>query len=158
MTKSKVGVLMFFALTILALGPPLTLSAAGQDTSASLKGIRKIYVDKMDNNLDQYIRAEIQKQFKGTIIVVLKPEDADAILAGVSAHDTGTAAAITGRWLGLHDTATGSISLLDKKGTVVLWSSEAGDRSILFGVMTRSGPRKVADRLISNLKKDMESH
>jgi len=48
------------------------------------------------------------------------------------------------------------VSLLDKSGTTVLWSSEAGDRSILFGSMKRGGPRKVADRLVSNLKKAME--
>ena len=52
--------------------------------------------------------------------------------------------------------ATGSVSLLDKTGTTVLWSSEAGDRSLFWGSMKRGGPRKVADRLISNLKKAME--
>ena len=129
--------------------------AAGQDT-VSLKSIRKIYVDKMDNDLDQYIRAEIQKKFNGQILVVLKPELADAIMAGISEHQSGTKAAVTGRWLGLHDTATGSVSLLDKSGDTVLWSSEAGDRSVLFGAMKRGGPRKVADRLVNNLKKAIE--
>jgi len=129
--------------------------AAGQDT-VSLKSIKKIYVDKMDNDLDQYIRAEIQKKFSGQILVVLKPELADAIMAGVSEHQSGTKAAVTGRWLGLHDTATGSVSLLDKSGDTVLWSSEAGDRSVLFGAMKRGGPRKVADRLVNNLKKAIE--
>jgi len=134
----------------------LTPPALAQDGAPPLRSIRRIYVDKMDNDLDQYIRAEIQKKFGGDITVVLKPEAADAILAGVSEHQNGTRAAITGRYLGLHDTATGSVSLLDKTGTTVLWSSEAGDRSILFGSMKRGGPRKVADRLISNLKKAME--
>jgi hypothetical protein len=46
-------------------------------------------------------RAEIQKQFKGEVQVVLKPELADAVMAGVSEHQTGTRAAVTGRWLGL---------------------------------------------------------
>jgi hypothetical protein len=135
----------------------LTPPAFSQDgTAPSLRSIRRIYVDKMDNDLDQYIRAEIQKKFHGDITVVLKPEAADAILAGVSEHQNGTRAAITGRYFGLHDTATGSVSLLDKSGTTVLWSSEAGDRSILFGSMKRGGPRKVADRLVSNLKKALE--
>jgi hypothetical protein len=136
-----------------AVAPP---ALAQEDVQPSLRSIRRIYVDKMDNDLDQYIRAEIQKKFRGDIVVVLKPEAADAILAGVSDHQNGTRAAVTGRWLGLHDTATGSVSLLDKTGTTVLWSSEAGDRSILFGSMKRGGPRKVADRLINNLKKAME--
>ena len=122
-----------------------------------LKGINKIFVDKMDNDLDQYIRAEITKQFKGALVVVTMPEDADAILAGVSEHQSGTKAVITGRWLGLHDTASGSISLLDKEGKTILWSGEAGDRSLVFGIMKRGGPRKVADRLVSDLKKAMDS-
>jgi hypothetical protein len=129
---------------------------AAQAPTVSLFSVKRIYVDKMDNDLDQYIRAEIQKQFKGVVQVVLKPELADAVMAGVSEHQSGTRAAVTGRWLGLHDTATGSVSLLDKTGEVVLWSGEAGDRSIMWGSMKRGGPRKVADRLVKNLKKAME--
>ncbi|HEX8984129.1 MAG TPA: hypothetical protein VF767_01805 [Bryobacteraceae bacterium] len=110
----------------------------------------------MPNDLDQYIRAEITKQFKGKMLVVLKPEDADAVMAGTGEHKSGVGQAVTGRWLGLHDTATGSVSVLDKEGKIVLWSSEAGDRSIWWGAMKRGGPRKVADRLIHNLKKAME--
>ena len=142
---------------IVALAGALVPPALAQDgATASLRSIKRIYVDKMDNDLDQYIRAEIQKKFHGDVTVVLKPEAADAILAGVSENQNGVRAAVTGRWMGLHDTATGSISLLDRTGTTVLWSAEAGDRSLFFGSMTRSGPRKVADRLVGNLKKAME--
>ena len=153
MQHRTVGALSF---SILALAGVLAPPVLAQDGAPTLRSIRRIYVDKMDNDLDQYIRAEIQKKFGGDLTVVLKPEAADAILAGVSEHQNGTRAAITGRYFGLHDTATGSVSLLDKSGTTVLWSSEAGDRSILFGSMKRGGPRKVADRLVSNLKKAME--
>jgi hypothetical protein len=153
MQHRTVGVLSF---SILALAGVLAPPVLAQDGAPTLRSIRRIYVDKMDNDLDQYIRAEIQKKFGGDLTVVLKPEAADAILAGVSEHQNGTRAAITGRYFGLHDTATGSVSLLDKTGTTVLWSSEAGDRSVLFGSMKRGGPRKVADRLVSNLKKAME--
>ena len=40
-------------------------------------------------------------------------KDADAILAGVGEEQKGTGAKITGRYLGLHDVATGTVSLLD---------------------------------------------
>jgi hypothetical protein len=46
---------------------------------------------------------------------------------------------------------------LDKEGKVILWSDEAGDRSLFLGAMKRGGQRKVADRLISKLKKAMQS-
>jgi len=121
-----------------------------------LKGIKKIFVDKMDNDLDQYIRAEITKQLKGKVLVVLMQEDADAIMAGVNESQNGTRAMITGRYLGLHDTASGSISLMDKEGKLILWSAEAGDRNLFFGALSRGGPRKVADRLVSDLKKAMD--
>jgi hypothetical protein len=142
-------------LRALAIALTMAVLAIGQN-SQSLKGIQKIFVDKMPNDLDQYIRAEITKQFKGKLVVVVKPEDADAIMAGTGDHKSGTGAAITGRWMGLHDTATGSVSVLDKEGKTVLWSSEAGDRSIWWGVMKRGGPRKVADRLVHNLKAAMK--
>jgi hypothetical protein len=109
----------------------------------------------MPNDLDQYIRAEITKQFKGGLAVALKREEADAILTGTAEWQKGTKAAVTGRWLGLHDTATGAVSLVSKDGKTVLWASEAGDRSIWWGPMKRGGPRKVADRIVHNLRKAM---
>jgi hypothetical protein len=46
---------------------------------------------------------------------------------------------------------------LDKEGKTLLWSDEAGDRSLWFGALKRGGQRKVADRLVSKLKKALES-
>src|SRR5262245_16935688 len=155
MCRLTIGVVLLGLAAVIA-GVQSPSYAAEQKATVPLHSIKKIYVDKMDNDLDQYLRAEIQKQFKSEITVVLKPEDADAIMAGVSDHQSGTRAAVTGRWLGLHDTATGSVSLLDKNGSTVLWSGEAGDRSVMFGAMKRGGPRKVADRLINDLKKAMD--
>jgi hypothetical protein len=139
---------------ILALGCPFC--AFCQD-AASLRSIKKIYIEKMPNDLDQYLRAEIVKQFKGSVTVVLDKNDADGILTGIDEERTGTGAQITGRYLGLHDNATGTISLLDKAEKNILWTDEAGDRSLLFGVMKRGGQRKVADRLIAKLKKAMNA-
>jgi hypothetical protein len=122
----------------------------------NLHSVRKIFIDKMDNDLDQYLRAEVSKQFKGKVVVVLDKNDADGILTGVSEEQKGTGAKVTGRYLGLHDIATGTISLLDKEGKTILWSDEAGDRSIMWGPLARGGERKVASRLISKLKKAIE--
>jgi hypothetical protein len=137
---------------------PLALFAwtvFGQDVAA-LKTIHKVYIEKMPNDLDQYLRAEIAKQFRGGLIVVLKKEDADGIITGVNEAEKGTAAKITGRYLGLHDTVNGTLSLLDKTESNILWSDEAGDRNLFFGIAHRGGERKLADRLIGKLKKAME--
>ena len=123
--------------------------------STELRAVKKVFIEKMDNNLDMYIRAEFTKQFKGAVQVVLEAKDADAILAGVSEEQKGTGAKVTGRYLGLHDVATGTISLLDKEGKTILWSGEAGDRNMWVGALARGGQRKVADRLVSKLKKAM---
>src|ERR1035437_8732476 len=143
----------------LRLSVVLTLTAFGafgQDAT-SLASIRKIYIEKMPNDLDQYLRAEISKQFKGKVTVVLDKNDADGILTGIDEERKGTGAQITGRYLGLHDNATGTISMLDKEEKNIFWTDEAGDASLLCGVMKRGGQRKVADRLIAKLKKAMES-
>ena len=121
----------------------------------ALTSVRKVYIEKMPNDLDQYLRAEFVKQLKGKVAIVLDVKDADAILTGVSEENKGTGAKVTGRYLGLHDIATGTVSLLDKDGKNLLWSDEAGDRSLLFGAMRRGGQRKVADRLVTKLKKAM---
>jgi hypothetical protein len=137
-------------LTLLA-----AVTAVSLAQTTDLRSVRKIFIEKMPNDLDQYIRAEIVKQFKGKVIVVLDAKDADGILAGVSEEEKGTGAKITGRYLGLHDVATGTVSLLDKEGKVLLWSDEAGDRSLFFGAVRRGGERKVAGRLVGKLKKAM---
>jgi hypothetical protein len=139
----------YLALIVLAAAP-----AFGQ--LPSLRTVKKIYVEQMANHLDQYIRAEFSKQLNGRAVVVLDREEADDVLTGVSEEQTGTGAKITGRYLGLHDTASGTISLVDKEGRVLLWSAEAGDRSLWFGAMARGGQRKVAARLVDKLKEALE--
>lgn len=135
----------FIALALLSILPAFA--------QQSLSSIKKIFVDKMTNDLDQYIRAEFTKQMKGKVVIVLDKADADAILTGVSDEKKGTGAAITGRYLGLHDNASAAVTLLDRNEKTVLWSDEAGDRSLLFGAMKRGGQRKVADRIVGKLKK-----
>jgi len=144
---------MRFTVAAIALASLLFGQAAPAPT---LKGVQKIYIEKTPNDLDQYIQAEIAKKLKGRLTVVLKAEDADAIMTGVGEHKTGTGAAVTGRMLGLHDTATAAVSIVDKSRQTILWTSEAGDRSLLFGVFTRGGPRKVASRLVKSLNKALE--
>ena len=134
----------------------LSCSVYGQDAHA-LKSVHRVFIEKMPNDLDQYLRAEIAKQFKGSLIVVLKKEDVDGIITGVNEEQKGTAAKVTGRYLGLHDTVNGTISLLDQTESEILWSDEAGDRNLFFGIAHRGGERKLADRLIGKLKKAMEA-
>jgi hypothetical protein len=45
--------------------------------------------------------------------------------------------------------------MVDKERKTILWANEAGDRSLMFSAMHRGGERKVAERLVSKLKKAM---
>ena len=152
MLAFKLGNSLLLLTAALLAAAPCAFGQAPQ----TLRSIQKVYIEKMPNDLDQYLRAEISKQFKGRLTVVLDKKDADGILTGIDDEKKGTGAQITGRYLGLHDNATGTISMLDKEGKTILWTDEAGDRSLLFGAMKRGGQRKVADRLISKLRKAME--
>jgi hypothetical protein len=140
--------------TLLALAVLLAPLSFAQEPD--LRSVHKIYIDKLDNNLDQYLRAEFFKQMKGKVTIVLEEKDADAILTGISDEEKGTGAKITGRYLGLHDIATGSLSMISKDRKQILWSDEAGDRSLFFSIAHRGGERKVAERLVEKLKKAME--
>lgn len=127
-------------LSLVALAP----SSLGE--TVALKTIKRIYVEKMANDFDHYIRAEITKKLTGRVLLVLQPEAADAVMAGISDHKSSTRAA-----------ASGSVSLFDKGGSV-LWSSDEEDRNLWRGAMKRDGPRKVAERLVNNLKDALESN
>lgn len=133
----------------------LVVFASALAQTPDLKAIRKVYIEKMPNDLDLYMRAEFQKQLAGKVTVVLKKQDADAIITGIDEEQKGTGAKVTGRYLGLHDTVNGTISLLDKSESNILWSAEAGDRNLFFGIAHRGGQRKLADRLVGKLKKAM---
>ena len=121
----------------------------------TLERVHRIFIDKMGGDLDQYLRAEIIKQAKGRLTVVLDKADSDAVLTGSTEEKTGVGHAITGRYLGLEDNTTAAISLVDPAGKQLLWATEAGDRTLLFSVAHRGGERKVAERVVSQLLKAM---
>ena len=135
--------------------PAAATPAKAEVPLSSITQVRKLYVEKMKSNLDQYLRAELTKQLPGRFLLVVNKEEADALLVGTGEQKDGASAAITGRYLGLHDTASGAVSMVDKAGTV-LWASEAGDRTLLLGPFKRGGAREVASRLIQDLKKTLD--
>lgn len=109
----------------------------------------------MPDGLDRYIRKEITTQFKNKLAVVLRPEDADAIMAAVGRQKIGSGQSTTDRRVGLIDMSSGSVSVLDKKGKLVLWSSELHNQGVWWGATTRGGLQKVANHLVHNLKTAM---
>ena len=124
---------------LLAVG--LLSSALFAQTPIRLADVRKIYIEKMPNNLDQHLRSSILKTFRDRVTIVLEKSLADAILSESP--------------LGAHSTKA-TVNLTDKNGNVVLWSGTAGDRDEKFLWLKHGGEQKVADRLAGQLKDAME--
>lgn len=111
----------------------------------------KVYISVMEGQLDGFIASEVIKQ-KLPIAVVLDDKDADFVLAGASikADD---------KWyhviFGGKDKNEGNVRLLDFKTRTMVWAGEAGDRSLWYGGFRRGGERKVAERIVKQMKRDL---
>ena len=127
--------LLTFALAL------FSLSAVAQ-SAMLLSNVRKVYIEKMDNNLDQYLASSISSKFHGSLTVVLDRSSADAILKGEN--------------LTAQETQKATVQLVDKAGSTVLWSGSANDRSMIMLDLKHGGEKKLADHLISELKKAMQ--
>ena len=111
----------------------------------------KVFIDRMENNLDGFIEAEILRQ-RVPMVIVTEVRDADYIITGASTRGDD-------KWyhtiFGSKDNNEGSVQLLSVKEKSLVWAGEAGDQSPLFGKLKRGGQRKVAIRLIDKMKKDL---
>ena len=115
-----------------------------------LRKYGKIYIEEMENDLDGFIRAEMVKK-RVPLQIVLKPEEADYIMTGSLVIQEKRA--WHEGWLSNEkDHFIANIMVIDAKLNRMLWASEAGDRSWWWGSLQRSGPRKTAERLVTNLK------
>jgi hypothetical protein len=149
-TRSTLSGLLAFA----ALSYAASAQTPPSSPAIALSSVHKIFIEKMGTgNLDQYLRAEVIKQAKGRLTVVLDKTGADAVLTGSTEEKTGVGHAITGRYLGLEDNTTAAVSLVDPTGKQLLWATEAGDRSLILSIAHRGGDRKVAERIVSQLLK-----
>lgn len=114
----------------------------------------KIYIEKMDEGLDGYIRAEFVKK-SVPLQIVTQEEDADLIMTGNAANQKRS---WHEGWLSPdRDHATGNVTIVERSTGKFLWASEAGDRSLWWGALKRGGARKVADRIVNNLKGVIQS-
>ena len=110
----------------------------------------KLYIEELPLDLHVYLKAEIIKK-KVPVKVMPSAETADYILKG-TAQGSEKRQWHEGWLTAEKDKFTAAVEIVDKEG-VLVWASEAGDRSTWWGALKRSGPRKVADRIANNLKK-----
>ena len=125
------------------------LSAALAAGYKPLKRHSKVFIEKMEGDLDGFIRAEIFKQ-KVPMEVVLSPEGADYILTGNLVIQK---RAWHEGWLSPEkDHNIASVMIVDAKEKKMLWASEAGDRSLFWGALKPGSEQRTAARLVKNLK------
>lgn len=120
-----------------------TASLACLAQAPTLASVRKVYVEPMENHLDQYLTSEISRQFHGSLQIVTSATEADAVLKGVN--------------LGAQSTNKATVNLVDPTGKIVLWSGTAGDREGKFLDVKHGGLQSLASHLIHELHKAMES-
>lgn len=115
----------------------------------------KVFITPMDKNLDGFIMAEIQKQ-KLPVEIVLKQEDAQYVLAGFS-QMTGShwAEQVATSVFGGKDKYEAECKLITADGKTLIWSGEAGDRSLFLGALRRGGQRKVAERIVKQMREGL---
>jgi hypothetical protein len=111
----------------------------------------RVFLSPMQGNLEGFISAEIIKQ-KLPLSITTDENSADYVL-------TGTSIKADDRWyhvvFGGKDKNEGNVTLISTKQKTVVWAGEAGDRSMWWGGFKRGGERKVADRIVSRMKKDL---
>ncbi len=118
---------------------PLAVQAQG---TLLVSNVRKIYIEKMADNLDQFLASSISEKFHGGVVVVLNEKSADAVLRGVN--------------IGAQTTQSATVQLVDPSGREIIWSGTAGDRKRLALGLAHGGQQKLADSLIGQLKKAMQ--
>ncbi len=113
----------------------------------------KIYIARMTGGLEEFIATEIIKH-KLPIELVDNQIRADYIIFG-SSEKTGKqwySSAMRGV---INNKNEGSIQIFGVKDKVVVWSGRSGDRSLNRGMLGHGGKRKVAERIVEKMQRDL---
>jgi len=110
-----------------------------------------IFIAPMDGGLDGFIASEVIKAHL-PVKVTTEEKDAEYVLVGTSlkADDKWYHTVFGGK-----DKNEGNVRVLKVKDHEMVWAGEAGDRSLWWGSLKRGGQRKVAERIVKQLKKDL---
>ena len=128
---------------------------SGKKEDSPYKGIvpqgSAVFIAPMEGGLDGFIAAEFLKQ-KVPVRVVTEEALASFVMSGssIKADDHWYNVVFGGK-----DKNEGNIRILNPKTKEMIWAGEAGDRSLWWGNLKRGGQRKVAERIVRQMKKDL---
>jgi hypothetical protein len=142
--KSTLAITLLTAASIF----PLLLAFSANGT---IPAGAKIFIAPMEGELDGFIAAEVIKK-KLPVAIVVDEKEAEYVLSGASlkADDKWYNVVFGGK-----DKNEGNVRLLDVKNRQMIWAGEAGDRSLWYGGFKRGGERKVAERIVEQMKKSL---
>lgn len=147
----KNHIITFALMLTFILAAPTSLLAS---SSKVLPIHSRVFITPMNNGLDGFIKAEVFRQ-KLPVTITLKDSESDFVLTGTMVSKEGSQ-----KWFhyltgtaGTSDSAQASLSLIKTSDESLVWSGDAGDRSIWWGMLKKKGERKVAQRLVAQLKK-----
>lgn len=130
----------------------LLFSGTSSLHSTKIPDNARVYITHMAGDLDGYIAAELVKQ-RIPVTVVTEESNADFVLVGEStAEDDHWYDVAFG---GFRDRHIGNMRLVDARSKTMVWAGEAGDRSLLFSAFRRGGQRKVAERIVEQMRKKL---
>ena len=130
----------------------LTSSLCGQ---TGIEENSRLFIAPMTSNLNEFIAAEAVKQ-KLPVTIVLEEKDADYILSGFSQRtEVKWYDVISGSVVGGKDRLEATAKLVRVKDKTFVWAGESGDRSLIFGAFKRGGQRKLAERIVRQMKLDL---
>ena len=119
-----------------------TLARPAKKTQApivrTLRDVHRLYISKMPNGLDSYLRDSISRKLAESFTIVLNRSDADAILESPDSR------------------APDVVRMVDVTGQNLLWSGSANDKQRLYLNLKRGGPRETAEKLTAQLKKALD--
>lgn len=136
MKSSMVAVLMMLA-----------IAAIGVSAQRVIQSGSKLFVEKMDGDLDGFIRAEIIRQ-RVPLTIVMAKDVADLVMTGNAQLDEKTAWH-EGLFTSSKNHATGNVLVVDRASNAVLWAAQAGDKGFWSN---NGGPGRVAKKIVGNLK------
>jgi len=152
MKSASILLVPFLVVPLLAGSPVPTKSAE----PSALRSVRRVFIEKMDNDFDKDLRIQISRQFRGDLNVVLDREMADAVILAVTTSDKGGIGWGTLKHMGLDTNSNGRLTMVDKSGKTILWAEEADDRAPwTTGNMTDSTRRTLAARLVHKMRQAM---
>ena len=132
---------------------PVVREIPSAPTVQSIREIQTMFVEKMPDGLDGFIRDEIHSQLRHRLELVSSPDRADAIMRCDLEHEEGGHKA-TGIMFGTKSHENATVRIYDRSGRRLLWEEEVTDKRGVIGI--HGGENKLAGRIVGKLKKQLK--